>query len=264
MRIKRAGLNDYVALEVNGEQVGLESVLRQAKFTGDLQFLHDAVEMEIIRQAAAKQGLEVSDEELQQAADDFRIQHELHDVEATESWLAANHLSYEAWEASLEEQALKHKLRDALTAQKIEQHFVENRLTFDTANLSQIIVKDEGVARELRAQIVEDGADFHALARQFSIDEATKLASGFVGTVRRTEMEAVIEAAVFGAPPGQVVGPFKTDAGWALIKIEASRRGLLDDATREAIKAQLFDEWLQEQRRKARITFPLLEESADE
>jgi putative peptide maturation system protein len=264
MRINRAGLNDYVALEVNGEQVGLEAVLRQAKFTGRLQFMHDAVDASLIRQAAAERGLEVSDEELQRAADDFRMRHELHDVEATESWLAANHLSYEAWEASLEEQALEHKLRDAMTAQKIEQHFVENRLTFDTATISQLIVKDEGVARELRAQIIEDGADFHALARQFSIDEATKPASGFVGTVRRTEMEAVIEAAVFGAPPGQVVGPFKADAGWTLIKIEASRRGVLDDATREAIKARLFDEWLQEQRRKARIKFSLLEESVDE
>lgn len=259
-----AGLNDYVALEVNGKQVGLASVLRQAKFTGRLQFLHDAVDAALIRQAAAQQGLEVSDEELQQAADDFRMEHSLHDVDATESWLAANHLSYESWEASLEEQFLARKLRDALTAQKIEQHFAENRLSFDTATISQLVVKDEGVARELRAQIVEDEADFHALARQFSIDDATKLASGFVGTARRTEMEAVIEAAVFGAQPGQVVGPFKTDAGWSLIKIEAHQRGTLDDATREKIKAQLFDEWLQEQRRKARIKFSLLEDAIDE
>lgn len=259
-----AGLKDYVALEVNGEQVELESVLRKAKFTGQLQFLHDAVDAALIRQAAAQQSLEVSDEELQQAADEFRLEHNLHDVEATESWLAANHLSYEAWEASLEEQSLARKLRDALTAQKIEQHFAENRLSFDTATISQLVVKDEGVARELRAQIVEDEADFHGLARQFSIDNATKLASGFVGTVRRTEMEALIEAGVFGAKPGQIVGPYKTDAGWSLIKIETQHRGQLNDATREAIKAQLFDEWLKEQRRKARIKFSLLEEPVDE
>ena len=259
-----AGLNDHVALEVNGEQVDLASVLRGAKLRGRLQLLHDAVDAALIRQAAARQGLEVTDEELQQAADDFRLEHNLHDVEATENWLAANHLSYEDWEAAIEEQTLARKFRDALAGRKIEQHFAENRLSFDTATISRLVVKDEGVARELRAQIVEDEADFHALARRFSIDEATRPAGGYVGLVPRTEMEAAVEAAVFGAPPGKTVGPFKGDAGWELVKIEALHRAQLDAATREAIKARLFEDWLKEQRRKARIKFPLLEESAEE
>ena len=258
------GLNDYVALEVNDEHIGLASVLRQAKFTRQLQFFHDAVDAALIRQAAARQGLEVSDEELQQAADDFRVENNLYDAETTEAWLLANYLSQEDWEAALGDRMLALKLRDALTAQKIEQHFAENRLSFDAAAISQLVVKEEGVARELRAQIVEDGADFHALARQFSIDEGTKMAGGFVGLVQRTEMEAAIEAGVFGAQPGKVVGPFKVDAGWSLIKIETQHRGQLNDATREAIQAQLFDEWLKEQRRKARIKFSLLEESVEE
>ena len=76
---------DSVALEINGEQVGLAEVLRQAKFTGQLKFLDDAIDAALIRQAAARQKLTFSDDELQQAADDFRIEHHLYDAESTDA-----------------------------------------------------------------------------------------------------------------------------------------------------------------------------------
>ena len=69
---------------------------------------------------------------------------------------------------------------------------------------------------------------------------------------------------VFGAQSGDVVGPVRTDEGWHLIKVEAVRHAMLDDATREHLKSLLFREWLTEQRGKAQITMPILEASADE
>ena len=180
--------------------------------------------------------------------------------QATENWLAEKHLTFEAWESLLEQSLIRQKLRETLTAGKVEQHFVENRLAFDSASISRLIVNDEGVARELRAQIVEEGADFHSLARSFSMDEATKLAGGYVGLVTRAGLEAAVEAAIFGAQPGKIIGPVKTDEGWQLIKLESLHPATLDDTLRETLKAQLFDEWLSERRRKAQISIPLLEE----
>lgn len=260
-------LSEQVALEVNGEEVSLAEVLRLAKLTGQLQFIQDAVDAALIRQAARERGIEAADDELQEAADDFRIEHDLHTAEATENWLAAKRLTFEAWEALLESNLVRQKLREALTATKVEQYFVENRLSFDTAAVSRLVVSDEGVARELRAQIVEDGADFHALARTYSTDEATRPAGGYGGRVRREEVEPSVEAAVFGAQPGKVIGPVKTDEGWQLIKVESVHQAELDDTLREALKTQLFNDWLGERRRTARISIPLLaepEESYDE
>ena len=119
----------------------------------------------------------------------------------------------------IEERTVAVKLRKVLTANRTEQHFAENRLSFDSAVICRLVLKDEEVARELRAQIVEDGADFHALARQYSIDTGTKLAGGYAGHVRRADLEPALEAAVFGARPPQVVGPIKSDPGWELIKV---------------------------------------------
>lgn len=251
-------LSEHIALEINGQEVGLSEVVRSAKWRGQLSFLRDAINTVIIRQEAERRGLTVPDDELQQAADEFRISHDLHDAEATEQWLTANYLTVEEWERLLEEEVLARKLRDLQTNGRVEQHFAENRLSFEAATVSQLIADSEDVARELRSQIVEEGVDFHALARQYSKDEATRLAGGYMGRIRRTDMEAAVEASVFGAKPGKVVGPLKTDAGWILAKIEALHPAQLNDATRASIKQTLFEEWLAELRRRARIRIPLL------
>lgn len=256
---------EQVAVEVNGEGVSLAEVVRAAKCAGLLQFVERAVDAALIRQAAGRRGVAATDDELQTEADRFRAERELFDAETTEAWLAGSRLSFADWEAWLEERVTTRKLRDALTAGKVEEHFAVNRLSFDEADISRIVVGDEGVARELRAQIVDDAADFHALARRHSLDAATRPAGGYAGTVRRADLEAAVEAAIFGARPDAVLGPFKEGRGeWVLIKVDEVRRAKLDDALRETIKDQLFAEWLGGQRDKARLDYPLLRPGDDE
>jgi putative peptide maturation system protein len=257
-------LSEYIALEINGETISLQEVLRFAKWRGQSTFIKEAADAALIRQAAVERGIKVSDEEFQQAADSFRAERDLYDPETTEEWLAANYLSYAEWEALLEDEIIRRKLRDVLTNGGVEKYFTEQRLSFDAAAISRLVLREEGVARELRAQIVEDGADFHALARKYSIDLSTRPAGGYSGLRRRSEMEADLEAAVFGAQPGKTVGPIKTYDGWELVKVEALHRATLDDAMRETIKSVLFSEWLTERRLKAKISMPLLEHVAEE
>ena len=256
---------EQVAVEVNGESISLAETVRAAKCAGLLQFVERAVDAALVRQAAGRRGIEATDDELQQEADRFRAERELFDAEATETWLAGSRLSFADWEAWLEERVTARKLREALTADKVEEHFAVNRLSFDEADVSRLVVADENVAQELRAQIVDDAADFHALARRHSTDAATRPAGGYAGTVRRADLEAAVEAAVFGARPETVLGPFKEGREeWVLIKVDAVRRARLDDALREKIKDQLFAEWLGEQRDKARLNYPLLRPADDD
>ena len=257
-------LGEYIALEINGETISLQEVLRFAKWRGQWTFINEAADAALIRQAAVERGIKVSDEEFQQAADAFRVEHDLYDVEATEEWLAANYLSYAEWEALLADEIIRRKLREELTHGRVEKYFAEQRMSFDAATISRLVLKEEGVARELRAQIVEDGADFHTLAREYSTDLATRPAGGYSGVVRRPELDASIEAAVFGAQAGKTVGPIKTYDGWELVKIEALHPATLDEPMREAIMSVLFSEWLTNRRLKAKISIPLLDHKAEE
>jgi putative peptide maturation system protein len=252
-------LSEYVALELNNESISLEEVLKFAKWRGLSDLIEQAIEIVLIRQATSERGITVTDDEIQQEADNFRAERDLHDASTTEEWLATNHLSFVEWEAQLENEILRRKLRQTLTLGKVEQYFTEHRLSFDAAAISRLVVKTEDVARELRAQIVEDGLDFYALARQHTIDATSRPSGGYFGVVRRMEMEADLEGAVFGAEPGTTVGPIKTDNGWELIKLEELHRGKLDEVTRQNIETILFNDWLTERRQKARIKVPLLD-----
>ena len=256
-------LDEYIAIEVNGESVGLRQLLRFAKCGNESRFIRNAADTVLIRQAALEAGIDVTAEEVQCAADSFRTKRELYDQTRTERWLARNYLSHAEWNALLEDEVMRLKLRDILTKGKVEKYFAEQSLSFDGATISRIVVKEENVAKELRAQIVEDDADFHGLARKYSIDSLTRPAGGYSGLVRRTDMESTMEAAVFGAQPGQTVGPIKTYAGWQLVKLESIHLAKLDGPLREKIKSLLFEEWLASERRKAKISIPLFEEDQE-
>jgi putative peptide maturation system protein len=237
-------------VEVDGMQIDLEDVLRRARWRAQAKFMEEAADAFFIRREVERRGLNVSAAEVQQAADDFRRTHKLHEVGSTERWLADKSLTREDWELMLKEDLLALKLREVLTASQVDRYFAENRLAFDWATISHIIVFDAEAAKELRAQIVEEGSYFYALARRHSLDAATRPAGGYYGRVKRAEMDAAMEAAVFGARAGDVVGPFKTDAGWRLVRVEALHPAKLDETTGEEIKSWLFNEWLNEQRRK--------------
>ena len=242
-----------IALRVNAEEISLHDVLAGAKFRGDLDFIRQTVDAALIRAAAGQQGIAVSDEELQQAADDFRAARKLYAAQATHAWLAAHHLDQEDWELQLEDQILRQKVRRAVVEPQVDQHFAENRLAFDAATVGWIVIPEESVARELRAQCVEDRVPFHQVAQQFP-------AGRFAGKRRRSEMERLVAAAVLGASSGEVAGPVRTEQGWVLVLVEAIHPAKLDDETREQIAEALFTDWLEQRRRDAKIELPLLTE----
>ena len=143
-------------LKVNDEDVYLSDLLRRVKWRQQ-SLVQASADAALIRQAAIRRGLDISLSELQQAADDFRRSQSLYEVAATRDWLARNHLSLSEWELILEEGALTNKLRESVTSGNVEHYFATHKLHFDAATISQIVVNDEDVAKELRAQVIEGG-----------------------------------------------------------------------------------------------------------
>lgn len=254
-----SNLDDVVAATVKGREISLGDLLRVLKAEGSLQFLGQAVSAILIDEGAKDLGLEATDEELQDAADGFRRKRGLHSAADTHAWLAANKLTVEELESRLARAICRDKLMKAVAEGKEEKFFVENRLAFDTARLSQIVVADEGIAEELLSRIAEEDEDFEALAERHSIDQGTRQAGGYVGEVSRKGLSPAVEAAVFGASAGEVVGPVKTDMGYHVIRIEAIREGRLDEKTRSEIADRLFSDWLEAQERSARVEVRLLD-----
>jgi peptidylprolyl isomerase len=251
-------LKSVTAVTVRGAPLSLHDVLYGWKVNGQLhRLLREAAEDRLIAEVARAENVTVGDEELQQAADAFRQARRLQKAAAMHAWLTEQHLSVLDFQTHLERGLLRAKLRDRVTRAPVDRYFAENRAQFDRCVLAQIVVERENVAVELLSQIQDDGSDFAVLARKHSTHRESRQAGGFLGVVGRKSLSPAVEAAVFGAKNGDVLGPFKTAQGWAIVRVEELLPAVLDERTAEAIRNQLFQDWLADQLRQADVRLPL-------
>jgi peptidyl-prolyl cis-trans isomerase C len=87
----------------------------------------------------------------------------------------------------------------------------------------QIVTADQASAEAVRKQIAS-GASFNGLAAIRSIDAETRSSGGDLGYFTADVMPPAYGKVLSGAKPGQLIGPFRSDAGWVLLKIEDRRR----------------------------------------
>jgi foldase protein PrsA len=251
-------LKSITVASVQGTDLSLHDLLHGLKLRGQLTpLIAEAAAEKVIAAAAAREGIRVSDEELQKAADAFRQRRGLNKAADTERWLAGNRLSAADLEEGLQRDLLRQKVADVVTRGEVEKAFAENRARFDRARLRQLVVAQEGVAQELLSRLQEDGADFADLARQHSIDPGTRASGGSLGIVQRTGLPATVAAAVFSAGAGDVVGPLKTDGGHVLIQVEELLLGKLDGPTAAALQKSLFRDWVARQVRNGAVRVKL-------
>ncbi|CAN5227105.1 peptidylprolyl isomerase [soil metagenome] len=72
--------------------------------------------------------------------------------------------------------------------------------------------------------ILAQGAQFGAVAQERSVDEATKFSGGDLGYSTIDVMPQAYANALREAPAGSTVGPFQTDGGWAVLRVEDRRK----------------------------------------
>ena len=242
---------------VNGESIGVADALRRS-IMHEEDFVNNTIEWMLIRQYAEQSGISNTDEELQVAVDEMRYQDGLESVEAAEQWLKSNNLTILAVQNGLDGMLLRNKVRNSIPDSEIEAHFAENQLDYETVELYSIRLDDEDLAQELYAQITEEGENFHLLAMEHSLDEETKHLGGYVGKLTRAGMTGEVEAAVFQAQPGEVIGPIKTEKGYNLFKVTDVHSPTLDEV-RDEVEMTLFVNLLAKLRAEAEITYPVLE-----
>lgn len=223
-----------------------EEVVRFLFLSGrSQQVLMEVMKAREVRKKAVELGLSVSDEELQAFCDNYRKVRGLSSRQATLEFFKTAGITEDDFEAHCEAVLLAHSLKEYLAgAEQIEQVFVENRAEFDRARVSMIRVQDRNLANEIFLQATEDGEDFHALARKFSTDEATKYAGGYLGEAARNAFSVPVSSKIFNASAGDVLGPLPGDGFFVLFLVEEVIKAELTEAVKQAIKERIFDEWL--------------------
>ncbi|HST90857.1 MAG TPA: peptidyl-prolyl cis-trans isomerase [Brevundimonas sp.] len=72
--------------------------------------------------------------------------------------------------------------------------------------------------------VLGQGAAFEAVAASSSIDDATRYSGGDLGYRTLDVLPEAYANALRDRPPGSVVGPFQTEGGWAVLRVEDRRR----------------------------------------
>ena len=223
-----------------------DDVVKYLNLSGQQDSIYaDIIRNQEVRKKAHELSLSVSDSELQEFVDNFRTSRGMYSAQETLDQLAGAGLTIDDLEMYCETALLANKLMDHLAgATKIESYFVNNRSQFDQARLSIILLDKIELANELVMQVTEDEADFHSLARKYSLDSNSRYAGGYIGLMPRNALAETISAKVFNAGAGELLGPFEANGYFQLIFVEELIKPELDTRLEEQIRQALFMEWL--------------------
>jgi putative peptide maturation system protein len=242
-------------LRVNEQVLEIDQAIGCLDFIwDDARIIERLVNVCLIQEALAEEPFNLTDEELQEAMDAFRRACRLYSAEETLRWMARRGMSHVQLENYVRDEAIVARLRERVTAARVEPYFAEHAAEFDAARIARITYADEDAARHALAQIWRGEHTFYEAAERRFCDKESRAdeASVRFAVVRRGDAPEGW-AAVFDGTPGVVVVPLAEGGEFALIRILERVPASLDAATRRTIAKLLFEEWLEERRQAAHI-----------
>lgn len=250
-------LDQVVALQIDERSYSLAAVLRSAAIRGTFGAINDYVSDALVASFADNNGITVGQEEIQEAVDEWRVANGFYQASELANWLKDHGLSMSDLADFARMKALEERVRQHVGAGKVDRYFTEHKSSFEAVALSQIVVNERGLARELRFKTME-GEPFYMLARAYSIDEPSRLAGGYIGRKERTQLPKAIEVQAFGQVSGTIAGPLEIDKQFYVIKVEEVYPAELNGDIRSRIERILFEEWLAARRMEANVRKPAM------
>ena len=202
------------------------------------QVLDSMIEQVLIKQAAAQEGLAISEEELETT-----IQESIEEgggQASFEEWLQISDLTYEDFREEIRFQLLALAIFERVTGSVLA--------TAEQVHARHILVETEGEAQAILTRL-QAGEDFAALAGQLSQDENTKEAGGDLGLFHRGQLiSPEVEEAAFALPPDQIGEVVRSQFGYHVVQVlEKAPDRPLPPELLNALKEQAFARWMQEQ-----------------
>lgn len=138
-------------------------------------------------------------------------------------------------------------LAEKITDETLQRMYAEQsalRTDMKQVRARHILVESEEKATEL-AELLENGGDFAALAKQLSLDTSTRDLGGDLSYFSRGSMDEDTASQAFALGRGEVSAPFESKRGWHVLKVEAIRatpQPAFDDIKSEIVSFMTFDE----------------------
>lgn len=243
-------------VKIDGDAVGVDEFLRTLKLNGQFEKLVDQfVRDRLTVLAARKQGIQVSEQEIQERADQFRRVRGLHRASDTNKYLDAMRISLEEFESFVGDTLYQEKMMEKVGSdQAVQAYFKLNSPRFDSIEVSHIVLDGEGKAKEMLSVLRDDPDSFEEMAREHSIAESREQ-GGRIGKVLRGSLRGDVEAKVFNAAVGELLGPFTSGdrSTFEIFRVNAKQPARLDDDTAAEVRRLLREDWLRARAQEHRI-----------
>lgn len=207
------------------------------------QLLDSLIDQALIEQAASREGISISDEQVETEMN--RLIGE--DAAKFEEWLRANGLTRDSFKAQLQQQLLGAAFQEQVVGSlppAVEQVHARHILVMSEAEAMDMLVK------------LRSGESFATLAKQYSQDKGSSEVGGDLGFFPRGVMPAEIEAVAFALSPGQTSGIVKTDFGYHIVEVvEKDPARKVPDEMLPTWRQNTFLHWLETERLAAEIEY---------
>lgn len=243
-------------VKIDDEVITTDDFIKSLKLNGRFESLiEEIVKDKLTVHAAKKQRISVSVEELQERSDQFRRIHGLHRSKDTNEYLDAMRITLDDFEAFITDMLYHEKIMaEVINDKAVDDYFSLNSPKFESIDISHIVLDSDGKAKEMLSVLTDAPEMFGEMAREHSVAD-TRERGGKIGKVMRGSLQPDIEAKVFSAAQGDLLGPFPSADGthFELFTVDAKNSAQLDDETANEIRRRLKEEWLSARAREHRI-----------
>ena len=252
--------------------------------------LDQMINTELLAQNAEKEGIKVTDKEIQSSYNDLKtyvnsdeqIKKSAEDLGISDDFLKEQAKLSLLIQKSQEKFYSEEKVSDSEMKKYYDEHIDEYKK--DEVEASHILIKttddqnkplpeaEQKKAKEKAEKVLKEvkaGGDFAELAKKYSQDPGSAEQGGSLGTFGKGMMVKEFEDAAFGMEPGQVSDLVKTDFGYHIIKVtDRIKETTSFDEAKEGIKEEIlknkYGEKIAELQKKAQIEkFDKVIESAE-
>ncbi|HYD62532.1 MAG TPA: peptidylprolyl isomerase [Noviherbaspirillum sp.] len=234
-------------VRIDDEVIGIEDFVRTLKLTGQFEgLIEQIVRDKLTVRAAKKHGIKVTPDEIQERADNFRRVQGLHRAADMNNYLNALGVSLDEFEVFVTDSLYQEKMMAEVCNDKAVDHYFKlNSPRFDSIEVSHMVLDAEGKAKEMISYLRDDPDSFEEMAREHSIAD-TREQGGLIGKVMRGSLKTDIEAKVFNASEGDLLGPFPSAdrTVFEIFKVNAKHPASMDEDTAAEIRRLLREEWL--------------------
>lgn len=252
---------------VNGEKISKDAYKAEMSFYGSMlasrqnlknSIVQMMVQDKLIADDMKANKIEISDKEVNDAF--LNSVKQFGGQEQFDKMLDDYNMDVEKFKETVKKDLMYRKHREwfekehPVTEEEIKQYYEDNKDQFAKRDASHILVADEKTAKEVKDKL-DKGADFAALAKEYSKDTANAANGGELGTFSRGQMVKEFEDAAFSLKEGEISGPVKTQFGYHIIKVNKIADSIEDnkEAITKALNDKKYSDYIKELNKKANV-----------